>query len=62
MPRARRLFERAGMSVTPFPVDFKVPAGGTVSVLDFLPAAGALTQTEMALREGYGRLFYFVVR
>jgi uncharacterized SAM-binding protein YcdF (DUF218 family) len=62
MPRARRLFERAGMSVIPFPVDFKVSAGGTTSVLDFLPTAGALAQTEMALREGYGRLFYFVVR
>ena len=62
MPRARRLFERAGMSVIPFPVDFQVSAGGTVSVLDFLPTAGALAQTEMAWREGYGRLFYFVVR
>lgn len=62
MPRARRLFERAGMSVIPFPVDFKVSAGGGVSVLDFLPTAGALAQTEMAMREGYGRLFYFVVR
>jgi uncharacterized SAM-binding protein YcdF (DUF218 family) len=62
MSRARRLFERAGMSVIPFPVDFKVPAGGRVSVLDFLPTAAALQQTEMAMREGYGRLFYFVVR
>jgi uncharacterized SAM-binding protein YcdF (DUF218 family) len=62
MLRARRLFERAGMSVIPFPVDFKVSAGRTVSVLDFLPTAGALQETELALREGYGRLFYFVVR
>jgi uncharacterized SAM-binding protein YcdF (DUF218 family) len=62
MPRARRLFERAGISVIPFPVDFKVSAGRTVSVLDFLPTAGALAQTELAWREGYGRLFYFVVR
>jgi uncharacterized SAM-binding protein YcdF (DUF218 family) len=62
MPRARMLFERAGMSVIPFPVDFKVPAGGTVSVLAFLPTAGALAQTELAMREWYGRLFYFVVR
>lgn len=62
MPRARQLFERAGMSVIPFPVDFKVSAGGTLSVLALLPTAEALQQTEMALREGYGRLFYFVVR
>jgi uncharacterized SAM-binding protein YcdF (DUF218 family) len=62
MSRARRLFERAGMSVIPFPVDFQVSAGRTVNVLDFLPAAGALAQTEMAMREWYGRLYYFVVR
>lgn len=62
MPRARRLFERAGISVIPFPVDFKVSANGVLSVLDFLPTASALAKTELALREGYGRLFYFVVR
>ena len=62
MPRARGLFERAGMSVIPFPVDFKVSAGRTVTLLDLLPTAGALRGTEMALREGYGRLFYFVAR
>ncbi len=62
IPRARRLFERAGMLVFPFPVDFQVSAGRTVTVLDFLPTAGALAQTEMAMREWYGRLFYLVVR
>jgi len=62
MPRARMLFERAGMFVIPFPVDFKVSAGGRISVLSFLPTAGALAQTELAMREWYGRLFYLVVR
>ena len=62
MPRARRLFERAGMFVFSFPVDFRVPAGRSLSLLAFLPTAGALQQTEMAMREGYGQLFYFVVR
>jgi uncharacterized SAM-binding protein YcdF (DUF218 family) len=62
MPRARQLFERAGISVIPFPVDFKVSASGALSVLIFLPTAAALQETELALREGYGRLFYFVVR
>ena len=62
MPRARTLFEREGMSVTPFPVDFKVSAGRSVTLLDFLPTAEALQQTEMAMREGYGRLFYLIVR
>jgi uncharacterized SAM-binding protein YcdF (DUF218 family) len=62
MSRARMLFERTGMSVIPFPVDFKVPAGHGLSVLAFLPTTAALARTEMAMREGYGRLFYLVVR
>lgn len=62
LPRARVLFERAGMTVIPFPVDFRASVGGATSVTDFLPSGGALAQTEMALREVYGRLFYFVVR
>jgi uncharacterized SAM-binding protein YcdF (DUF218 family) len=62
MQRARRLFERAGMLVIPFPVDFQVSAGRTVTMVDFMPTAGALAQTEMAMREWYGRLFYLVVR
>lgn len=62
MARARQLFERVGLTVVPFPVDFQVPAGGALSVIDFLPSAGALSQTEMAWREMYGRLFYMVVR
>ena len=50
------------MSVIPFPVDFKVSAGRSVNLLDLLPTAEALQQTEMAKREGYGRLFYLIVR
>jgi len=62
MPRARRLFERAGLTVLPFPVDFQVSAGGGANVMDLLPSASALRQTELAWREMYGRLFDFVVR
>jgi uncharacterized SAM-binding protein YcdF (DUF218 family) len=62
MPRARLLFERAGLTVIPFPVDFQVSAGGGVNAMDVLPTAAALKQTELAWREMYGRLFYFVVR
>jgi hypothetical protein len=43
-------------------VDFQVSVGGALSVIDFLPNARALSQTEMAWREMYGRLFYLVVR
>lgn len=57
--RARRLFEQAGFSVTPFPVDFSGNSE-SVSVLDLVPTAGALAQTQVALREIYGRAYYRV--
>jgi uncharacterized SAM-binding protein YcdF (DUF218 family) len=62
MARARELFQRVGLSVYPFPVDFQVTAERSASIIDVLPTAGALRQTENALREAYGRAFYFVVR
>lgn len=58
MPRARQLFERAGLRVTPFPVDFFHSGDGAVRMFDLLPSAGALLQTQTAMREMYGRLFY----
>lgn len=59
MRRATRLFERAGFTVSPFPVDFQVPAGGR-GAMPLLPDAAALKQTELMLREVYGRAFYAV--
>jgi uncharacterized SAM-binding protein YcdF (DUF218 family) len=61
MPRAQALFERAGLVVTPFPVDFKVSSEGRLDALDLLPRAQALEQTQTAIREVYGRLFYWAV-
>jgi uncharacterized SAM-binding protein YcdF (DUF218 family) len=58
MPRARRLFERAGFTVAPFPVDFRQQIGGRFGLFDVLPSAGTLGRTEVALRELYGRAFY----
>jgi uncharacterized SAM-binding protein YcdF (DUF218 family) len=60
MPRARLLFDAFGFEVVPFPVDFKVEAGGTLSVLDALPNAVSLWKSETALRELFGRAFYTV--
>lgn len=60
MRRAQLLFERAGLEPLPFPVDFQVSARVRIGPLDFLPNAGSLAQTEMALREVYGILFYRV--
>ena len=58
MPRAQALFERQGFTVHPFPVDFQVGVAQQLGVLSFLPQASAFEQTEQALREWYGRLYY----
>jgi uncharacterized SAM-binding protein YcdF (DUF218 family) len=61
MPRAQRLFERAGLTVTPFPVGFQVSPDRRFTVLDLLPTISALGATQTAIREMYGRLFYRVM-
>lgn len=58
MPRARRQFEHAGLSVTAFPVDFAGSSVGGMGVLGVLPTAIALADTQSALREFYGRVYY----
>ena len=58
MPRAQRLFERAGLAVQPYPVDFKVSARDSFTSMDLLPSAGAWQRTEMAWRELLGRAWY----
>jgi uncharacterized SAM-binding protein YcdF (DUF218 family) len=58
MRRARFLFARAGLDTAPFPVDFQTGEGHILTILDFLPNAGSLRNTETALREMYGLLFY----
>ena len=58
MPRAQRLFERAGLIVIAYPVDFQVEASRTLSVLDFVPSAKEFKATEMAWRENIGRVYY----
>lgn len=58
MHRARILFTRAGLDVQPFPVDFKVSEGKTLTLMDVLPQGESLSQTEIALRELYGLVYY----
>jgi uncharacterized SAM-binding protein YcdF (DUF218 family) len=57
MPRAKRLFEKQGFVVEPYPVDFKVEAN-TTTILDFLPSGIAMKNFEFALRELLGRAYY----
>ncbi len=58
MPRAQRLFERAGLTVIAYPVDFQGEATRNLSVMDFVPSARAFKATEMASRETIGRVYY----
>ena len=57
MPRAARLFRRAGVEFIAFPVDFRRDPSRPLTLLDFVPNADALGNTETALRECYGYAF-----
>lgn len=58
MPRAVAVFENAGVSIIPAPVNVKILRGAPVSLLDFLPSADALHQSTLALREWLAILVY----
>ena len=62
MRRAQRLFERQGMEVLPFPVDFKARAawGGAIAhdPLMWMPSTRGLDDSSRALRELLGRVLY----
>ncbi len=58
MRRALILFERAGLEVIPFRVDFQVSERGKLSIIDIIPRGNSLHQTETALRELYGYMYY----
>lgn len=57
MTRATTLFEREGVRVIPYPVDFKVSVNA-ITPMDFLPNVHALMLTDTAIREFIGRLYY----
>ena len=59
MSRADMLFRRAGLEVIPFPVDFQTKLG--ITPRSFIPSGGALQQTDTALHEIYGRVYYWIV-
>ncbi len=58
MYRAKKLFEREGFSVVSYNVDYKASRNNDLVVMDFLPGAGSLKQTEIGCREILGRIFY----
>ena len=62
MHRAQRLFERQGLVVLPFPVDFQARGSWAGSLwrdpTQWLPSARALDNSSRAFRELLGRLVY----
>lgn len=58
MPRAVWLFERSGVAIDPFPVDFRFAAAEGFSFFDFIPNGASLSNTESVLREVYGNIYY----
>jgi len=60
MYRAQRLFEKQGLEVIPYRVDFKVAGKSRLTILDFLPSSENLQITETGIREILGRLFYVI--
>lgn len=62
MPRSAWQFKKAGVDCIIFPVDFRFDPVRQVTAIDFVPRGEAWQQTETALRECYGYLFYRLFR
>ncbi len=61
MKRAKKVFEREGIFVQPYPVDFKTNTGYKSlfkNPLNFMPDARSLSQSSVAIREIIGRIIY----
>ena len=61
MKRAKRVFERQGISVVPYPVDFKVNKSFFTSLqnpLIWIPNSDSLNRSTNAIREIIGRIIY----
>lgn len=61
MPRALFIFRAQGMRPLPAPCDFHTAGNAPFTLLDFLPRAGGLAQSERAIYEYMG-LIYFEVK
>jgi len=57
MPRAKKVFEAAGIKTEPFAVDFLSEVGNK-KIMDFIPNAKAFSDTSLFVRELIGRLYY----
>ena len=65
MKRAKKVFEREGIKVSPYPVDFRTNRNFFSSLrnpLKWIPSASSLNKSSMAIREIIGRIVYRVMR
>ncbi len=60
MPRALAAFRAAGVKAVPSPTDYEVVDRQGVTILDFLPDAGALEGTTRAIKEYLGYAVYWM--
>ena len=63
MKRAKKLFEREGINVIPYPVDFKSSknfVSKLINPIQWMPSANNLSASSMAVREIIGRIIYRV--
>ena len=61
MKRAKKVFEREGMNVLPYPVDFKSSRNfisSLTNIFKWIPSSSNLYKSSMAVREIIGRMIY----
>ena len=61
MKRAKKVFERQGIIVQPYPVDFKSYKNPNMSLsnpFNWIPSASNLNNSSLAIREFIGRIVY----
>ena len=59
LPRAKLLFDKAGVDTFPYPTDFKATSRD-VTWLHFIPSADAFRNTSSGIREYIGRFYYWL--
>jgi uncharacterized SAM-binding protein YcdF (DUF218 family) len=61
MPRAQRVFERAGLQVVPARTGYFGYAGGRFEFVQLVPSGDGLRLSYLALREMAANLMYLVI-
>jgi uncharacterized SAM-binding protein YcdF (DUF218 family) len=61
MPRASKLFQKEGIEVQTYSVDYKTVITD-ITPIDFLPSADAFYMFQLSLRELIGRAYYRLIQ